>query len=586
VTAFASLPRMPSSDKADPILSASSAQARETAEAGNSSVPTSKSSSGIGVAGYRERIVTSYLPIPDLFSHPHASTIGDGQSCYTWSASLGELGCTVAEVMLKTRNWAFLCVAVVGVALFGCGGHSSSSSNTTTTGTTGSSRPASATVSIPNEQTGVAFIDFLSGQGRDAGDLYVNIEDLLVTDSFHQVTDQRNSSSPIRLDLDQYQIQYATIDVNTTGLDSETFDSFTFIPFSFATEQTDGTVALNPSDSGYIAPDPSISANPLPIRLTVFPGRDSIMPVFLSSAMFAQTSAGTEGFSPQPPVSGTQTNFQIVNEPSSGDPTTSGKIVGFLSDYIQFDIGSSAYVGTRPTLHAGTVATHFYMSGDGYAESDDPVNPSTGDYSSATVGGIFEELTYDPTNPVDGNLAQPGALTQTGSSTPFPTSNFPGTYSLQQANPTDLTGLSRITSMYGRWRNIKDLAVLSRTTFDLIIFPNSAESYTKNVPADCVAFTHNGNTITNMYAGFAYFTGSGGGTPEANLFPLPYFANPTVFTGATGEVDFDLSSFVNANGTAVSYEPDIRNGLFQVDAHSPSSLPSGFASSGSFVVFR
>jgi hypothetical protein len=482
--------------------------------------------------------------------------------------------------MRKIGKWSLICAAVAVAVLEGCGGaHSSASSGSGSGGNnnSGGGRANYATVNLPNKGTGVAFVDFLGGAGRDLGDLYMYLQDCFITDTPHNVTYQRNSQSLLSLDLDQYQIQFATIDVNTSNLNSESFDTFNFLPAYFAIEQPGGIVPNQPGEVGYLASDPSIPSTQVPTRLTVFPGRDSILPIFLTSAMFMQ---GTNGATGQQTESLNLANFEAINEPTTSDPNTSGKAVAMISDYVQFDLsGLSATGEAVPTLQDGNPATHFYFSGDDYAQSDDVPN-GAGD---TVTNGIFEELTFDPANPIEGLLAPPGQLPNTGSSTPFPPSNFPGTYNLQEANPQGLTGQGKpITSLYGRWRNIKDVIVMTQSTFDIIIFPNSAEAYTENSPADCVAITHSGNTITGLYAGYAFFTPNTGDTPTARLYPIQYFANPMTFPPPI-EYDYTLSNFVDANGNPTTFEPSIRTGKFTAVS---SGLPTGFAQTGTFVVFR
>ncbi len=513
------------------------------------------------------------------------------------------------------KKWAFLCAAAAGAVLIGCGGSGSKSSSTGSTGSSaGSGRPLAALIKIPNTGSATVYISFLTGQARDPGDLHLVIKNTPIHDSQHGIDAQNANSSAINLNLNQYQIQYSNISIDFANhpqvVNSEAFDLFTLNPYFFATEQPDGSVAQSPSDPGAITPDPFIAENPIPIRLTTFPGRDSILPVFLDNTMFT-TINGLEGYN------GDQ--FKTINQPPNpNDPTTSGKIVGFISDFVQFNIGTHYWAGGStnplPTLMNSTgngTATHFYLSGDAYAFSDDtvydpyyPTNPPS--YISKTpppagfqvgdgvagASGTFEELTLNPFNPFDGAMAQPQTPPPTGSATPFPVSpavNFPGTYDLLQANPTDITGISKIVSTYGKWRNAELVTGLTSTTFDLIIFPNSSDSFTENSPADAVGFAHtkapDGSVvITNLYAGYAFFTANSGEKPMARLYPLNQF----IVGSTNGEIDYDLTNLITATGGTNSDNRFIRNGTYTYDAAASNNtpLPTGFLNSGTFVVFR
>ena|GEM_PF-1652576 len=504
---------------------------------------------------------------------------------YLVATSHGKWVRIVDEVILSLKYWAYLAITSAAIAVIGCGGSGTKSSTSTTSGATGSGpgttsgRAVSATVNIPNENLGLVYVSFLTGSGRVPGDLYMNMENVAIYDSYDKIQATRSDFSPLKLHLDAFTLQYAAIDVSTPGVNSYNFDQYIFNPYTFAIEQANNFVGLNPGDTGVFNPDPAPNqANfpgyaPLPTnipcRLTVFPGRDETLPVFLDDTMFSQSTATTYAFNyPQ---------FAAVNLQPTTDPTTNQKLVGFLADYLQIDL-SHMPVGSLPSLMvSGKTATHWYLSGDNYAMSDDP---------NASTPGNFEQLTLDPSNPLDGYVAQPGQgnVSQSGFGG-FPSLNFPGTYDLRQANPSDITGVSKITSLYGRWRSLPSLVNLQNTTFDIIVFPNSAESYTFNQPTDVIAIVHNGadpTQITNMYVGYAYYTGgSGSMTAAANLFPLKSF----VTGSTTGIITYDLGSFTGVSGTPTNNEPSIRNGSFSLDAHS-AKPPAGFANSGTFLVFR
>jgi hypothetical protein len=422
------------------------------------------------------------------------------------------------------------------------------------------------------------------------------VKNTSIHDSSNNVDAQNSNYSSLDLDLNSYNVQFSNVDVTTSSSipNSESFDLFTLNPYQFGTENSDGSLTT-------LTPDPSIASNPLPIRLTTFPGRDSILPVFVDNSMFTDTG-GTVSYN-------SDGEFSAINMPN-------GKIYGFMSDFVQFSIGTHYWLGGSsnplPTLVNSTgngTATHFYLSGDAYAFSDDKIYdqawpkgttvPSYINTSSppsgfqigdgvSGVSGTFEELTLNATTPYDGYMAQPNTPPPTGNSTPFPTANFPGTYDLLQANPTDITGISKIVSTYGRWRNIESMAGLSNTTFDILVFPNSSDLFTENTPADAVGFSHQvtsyGVVVTNLYVGYAFFTGNGSDTPVCRLYPLNQFIQGST----TGEIDYDLTKLTTASGASSSDNRSIRNGTYTYNKSESGgdALPAGFLSTGTFAVFR
>jgi hypothetical protein len=501
-------------------------------------------------------------------------------------------------VIPSLRKWAFFLVTAAAVAIIGCGGssHSSSSSVSSTTGTV--SQPVAATVTLPTTY-GLVYVGFLTGAARASGDLYLNVENVILNDTFDGINAQRqNATSPIVMQLNNYNFQMATIDVQLSGINSLLFNYATIVPYSFAVQQPNGYVGLNIGDSGVLPvlqqnePNNMTSNQMLaPLygavqiqpstRLRVFPGRDSVLPVFFDQTMFAIDGSGDSvGLVPDPNAtfqsSGIgQTLFQDTNEPqNSVDPTTSGKIAGYLSDMVQISLANipASHIPLASQTSLGTnhnyVATDFYLSGDRYAVGSSAVPSPT------NTNPNFEELTLDVTQPITGIVGQPGSVL----STQFQFGGFPGTYDLLQQNPS-LFSTSEITSLFGRWRPISSVLNLTQTSFDLIVFPNSNESYTYSNPGDVIAIVHSGNTVKDLYIGYAWYTGGPSGqVAGARVYPLRSF----VTASTANEVDFVLSNFA---GNGVLNEPAVRNGTYQITS---STIPTGFPTSktGTFVVFR
>lgn len=458
-----------------------------------------------------------------------------------------------------------------------------------------------ATVNL-GTSVGLVYVGFLTGAARLQGDLYLNVENIILNDSVNKFTAQRaNPTGPIVMQLNNYSFQMTTVDVNQNVANSELFDSATIIPYSFAVEQANGFVGLNLTDPGVLPDLPlneptnvtagginqplyaDTSLNPS-TRLRVFPGRDTVLPVFVDQTMFAIDGTGSYvGLVPDPNVTFNTGGlgpslFSDTNQPTTNDPSTSGKIAGYLSDMVQISLANipAAHLPTEAQTGFKGAVTDFYLSGDRYALGSSKVSNPT------NTNPNFEELTLDPTAPIDGIVGQPGTVL----STQFQFGSFPGTYDLLQQNPS-VFQTSEITSLFGRWRSIGSLMNLSQTSFDLIVFPNSNESYTYANPADVIALVHGTNAqgqlvVKDVYIGFAWFnSGPKGQVAGAKVYPLSSF----VSASTTGEVDFNFNNFTGIGGVATTNEPSIRNGAYSITS---SSVPAGFPStkSGEFVVFR
>jgi len=436
---------------------------------------------------------------------------------------------TSFEVNRLLKKWAFLSVAAALVVI-GCGGSGGSgTSGGSTTSTTSTIPGTNLRVSLGSkDSTGRLFghINFyyLTGQGRGsraAGDLVANIRDVTIQDEFGSIN-APGSGSGATFNLVSFQVAKFSLDVPFVGQNSRIFENYElrFDHFSFEGNAT--------------RLDPPADSSDFPARIRSFPGRDTTAPIFLDDAMFT--------------VNGSNVSFdesRFIDSNLSGSPAA---IQSFLGDYIEFDL-SGLPAAQRPQLLTGDFAGRFFISGDNYA------------IGQSVDAGTFEVLTEDA---------------QRFSGTFGPEHNIgqytPGTYTLYQADPSDINGLAKIISIAGGWRS-NHRVFSSIGAFEMITFPTHSD----NAHQEIVAATYDGSgNPTSLYFGFLNFDSG-----KFELHPVKTITDPTDFTGVlTGTV----SGYSSASGSTTSAPPTIRYGNFTFDGSQ--TLPTGFPGNGTFVVFR
>lgn len=486
-----------------------------------------------------------------------------GETLLYWCPAKGVLkGIPCAEVNGLLRKWA-LWFAATAVVVAGCGGSDNGGSSGGGSGGGGVfTRGPVPNFPAGERDYGQVFVYILTGQGRAPGNLYAVFSDLDITDDFGSV--RYLSGQPIGVNLSQYtpdnNLRLLVPFTSTTATaNSRFFQEFPLRPQRFVVEGSGGTPDFGPGNGAAITSFPS-PLGTYPSRIRAFPGRDTFIPLFLDDAVF--TVSGSS-------IAFDDAQFRTLNLPSTDDPATSDRIVGTLSDFVRFDISALA-AADRPNLAgisnpavAGAPATHVFFSGDSYA------------IGSGGATGAFEVLTLDPTSPLEGTF-------RTAPSTGFSGTAFPNTYSLRQPNPTDLdpdpTTVSRITSLYGRFRTEAQVFTSgSLSTFDVILFPNSQESYNATRPGDLVAIQRNASgTIVNFYFGEANLTDG-----RFVLYPIRNIVSASPDDGITGS----FSGLLNRNGLATLDEPSVRSGTWTFDA-GQSTIPGSFPNTGVFSVFR
>ncbi len=448
------------------------------------------------------------------------------------------------------RKWAFLTVAAA-IVVIGCAG-GGDSGNATSGGTNTAGTAGTLRVNIPTPQgyvlpPGFLEIGFLTGQGRAIGDLTLVITRATVQDEFGEVTNPL--ADPLSLALGSYSFQIRRLIVPFTNQNSRLFQNYTLDPIRIE-QETGGTpfviedncfATLNEDGTFNRAWPP----NPTQIVARVFPGRSTLVPIFLDDSMF---QIATDPDAPNnDPCGGTyavfdQNRFNAINETP---------IRGLINDYVSFDI-SGVPAADRPIMTDGTTVGRVYASGDNYA------------VSGSNLSGKFEFLTPQVTEPIIGNYGPPGTI---GGST------HPGTFTLQQLDPTDLFNLRKIVALQGIWReHTSVLAGLGE--WNLVTFPNTNDANEQ----EAVFFRRDGNGVINsFFFGFIDYD-----TDEGHFFPVKTLVQG--IADPAEEVVISLTGQFDKNGAATVAAQLTRSGNFTVTSRG--ALPTDAPAGGSFLVFR
>lgn len=436
------------------------------------------------------------------------------------------------EEIRNLRKWAFFIAAACAVIGCGGGGNDSSSGSGSGGTTTGTSLQTKL-----NSDYGTIQFTYLVGQGRAAGDLVAVVRNLEVEDEYGLVRTQLEADHS--LPLDNYIIDVVRLNVPFTSQSNRLFESFPLIFTGFKVETSTGD---------YTELDPPTTVT-FPSRIRVLPGRDTSLPLFIDDSMFAQDGSGGVTFDSD--------LFSLRNGiESSTDP-----ILTYFSDYVSWDL-SSMDESKRPTLTDGTVATRLFLSGDNYA-------------IGAT--NMFEVLTLDASEPISGTY---------GDENIGNTIKTPGTYTLLQADPSDLFGVAQITAAAGVWRD--SVRALSGTsTFDFILFPTSRyeaadDSNGNGLRPDedqeiMIVQRNTTGGIVEMYYGYADLA-----TGEFYAYPIKDIVN----AGIDGELSGTLSNYKtsqSSTSTTTVYD-SVKYGTYTFSTSS--TLPSGFLNTGTFFVYR
>jgi hypothetical protein len=391
---------------------------------------------------------------------------------------------------------------------------------------------------------GLLDVYLLPGQSRAPGSKTVDIDVMRFLAGSTQAEDAL--AGPIRLKLDAFNVQSRAINTdNGQSLGSRpssiTFDSLE-MSFQQMFREDDGGNQVSFAGQSL--------AFPGNFQVTTFPGRVTAVQLFMNDAMVDETTNAGGNV--------TGLNFNEAAFIAANTNPETGKITGFLSDYVAFDL-SAIPPSARPTMlsdgGAGRPASFVYLSGDSYALSEkDPkgVNGSNGVFEVLTKFGTFEGFF----RPMD-------ATTQRK------------TYELKQADPSVVPDLRLITALKGIYRDSSEV-LANLGTFEFITLPKSTDGPRQEI----AVFTRTGTSITAMWFGTADFA-----TKTFRVYPIRNVQPAST----VGELRGTFSNFLDKNGAVVNtgaanWWRAVRSGTYTFNAGA-TGIPAGNVT-GRFLVFR
>jgi hypothetical protein len=434
------------------------------------------------------------------------------------------------------RKWAFFIAAAATGAVIGCGGGGGGSNTSSTNGNPTTGTPGSNLTVNLNQNFGTVQFTYLTGQGRAPGDLVAVVRRQEVSDQFGTVRTQL--SDPLSLPLEEFVLGQRDLNIPFTGQSVRLFENYKLEFSGFLEEDLDSEG--NPS---YIERTPP-AAETFPARIRVLPGRFTSLPVLLDGGMFSLNDDQ---------VVFNEEQFRLRNN----IPSETDVLRTYFSDYVSFDL-TAMPASERPVLSNGATADQLFISGDNYAIGS---------------GGRIEVLTLDSAEPIVGTFGPEG--TQGGRETP-------GTYNLTQVDPSDLSGIARITAAAGQWKSA-GRAFSGAGTFEFILFPTSRDEAPDSTDPDgiqpdrdqelALVQRNAAGQVTAFYFGYADLDeGTFTAYPIRNL----------VDAGVSGEITGTLSNFQGPNGGATTSFDLVRRGTFQFTGSPATGMPAD----GTFVVYR
>jgi hypothetical protein len=387
-------------------------------------------------------------------------------------------------------------------------------------------------------------IYFLPGQGRAPGSKTAFI-DVVQFFTFGKYIAEDPLPSDLILKLDAFNVQNRTANSALSDIDftqaSRTFTDLdmTFTRFTreddFGNQQQFGGEIHKLLDS---------------FLITAFKGRTTAVQLKMHDAMVDEVIGGGGNI--------VDLNFNTATFISENTNPETGKVTGFLSDYICFDISA---VPNKPKLAspsvAGQDAQKVFMSGDGYALSvKDPlgVNGSAGVFEALTKFGTFEGI-FRP---------EESAVTRIKS------------YELKQADPSQVPAVRLITALKGVYRDLGQV-VSNLKTFEFLTMPKTGDG-----PKQEIAIVQRNavGTITMMWFGTADFS-----TKSFRVYPIRNVQPASV----AGELTGSFTTFANQSGTAVpsagtDWWQSVREGSYKFNG-TPAGIPAANRT-GRYLVFR
>jgi hypothetical protein len=394
------------------------------------------------------------------------------------------------------------------------------------------------TVNLSQATPPIVFIDYLTGQGRAAGDVRADTPSCNLFEGINSTGSEVRIPlpQPVYVLLDGYTQNMQAMDiVGLASPNSAFFQTIELVVPSVDVEDSSGNFGSPfTGPGGQFLVDFSMGS-----QIPAFPGRTTNVPIYLDDAEIWFDGTGYSF----------NTTLFVQNNTSPGNPY----IQGLFSDYVMFDISSVAnpphLADPATNLLSATPAKRVYFSGEDrrYASSPAVGTGPTTDFTIYTPGGNLTGL-FSP-----------------------PSANNPnGTYTVQEFDPRDLTNTAKITSWQGIWRPVTSM-INNLTTFDVILFPHAADDNTQDM---VVLVRNSAGSITNMYFGLADLSG--------DTFAVYPIANMDYGT-TVGELDGSFSALKDTNGGATTTPANVRAGTF---TFTTGALPTGFQTTGQFVVYR
>jgi hypothetical protein len=386
---------------------------------------------------------------------------------------------------------------------------------------------------------GALEFSYLTGQGRAVGDLMLSINRIFVQDEFGLVRTDLNDR--VDLLLNSFSFQTIRMNVPFTGQDSRHFEGYVLDPAQIQ-EELLGGASRTVTRFGVNRGGGTSWANlwpprPLPINARVFPGRSTSVPIYIDDSMFRFVADDLGN----PVAVFDEDRFEQVNQ---------APVNGFLNDYVMFDI-SGMPANERPIMSNGDAVTKVFVSGDNYSVA-----------STGTVGA-FEMLTLEVAEPIVGTFGSPGTIGNV---------ERPGTFTLEQLDPTDLENLRRIVALQGMWRPFTSV-MTGFGTWNFITFPTREDGARQ----EAVLFRHQNGVINTMYYGEVRMD-----TGEFDLYPIR-----TLVQGIVPDeqvVSGSITAAFDRNNSQTQSFPSVRSGNFQINSRA--QLPADAPNTGRFLVFR
>lgn len=457
------------------------------------------------------------------------------------------------------KKWPLLLsMASLGAILVGCAGSGvPSSTGGGSGGGSGGDGRSVASVNLPVAVPPLIDTYFLPGQGRVAGSPTAVIRRVFY-DDINGGRAEDELAPDINLKLDDFNAQNRRVNAGLDfGENSRRFVNYRLEVQKMMIDNGDGTFQEfeGNNNNPILTGNAGIFNNAL--SLSVFNGRTTALQIYLNDAMLNHN--GTS-------LVWDRNLFLAQNT----NPTT-GKITGFLSDYIEFDISN---VASKPAMQSpdalGEPASRVYFSGDAIALAQAPA-------ADPTTPVVFETLT--PFGVIDGDIRFFNAPINKKQ------------YELKQADPRFIQPPRLITAVKGFVRPYSEI-ISGAGEFEFITLPQNTDGREQDLVIVQRSSSAADAPIINMWFGEVlwYGTNSDGDTvtePEFRAWPIDQLPN----ANRTGQIDGILpkaklksAGNVQTDTNAFKWMQGVREGDFEFRTP-PAGLPAKFLT-GRFIVFR